>query len=221
MSREKIPGKGQVFLIGAIIIVLVLVLIRTSVNVADVVQRKNFIETGLERTEFDNIRSEVIKSASNAINDTQEIANETNSFVAFAEDKLNGRTLQLDGATVIVTYENLQESTDTDLDVTLYNFFDADMLNATLNLSTDFSSPTNFNTTAAGETESAQFTLNLGSSQNLTLWVFYEVSGRQYVQNVTIPAEISKTKSVVYADLRMTSERGTLSDRFSEVIHVN
>lgn len=222
MSREnEKPTKGQVFLIGAIIIVLVLVLIRTSINVAEVVQRKSFIEAGLEKIEFTNVRNEVPKAAYNAMNDTDSIANQTNSFIAFAEDKLNGRTLALDGVSVIAKYDSLQESTDTDLDVTLYNFFDAEMSRAIVNLSTDFNSPTQFNNTASGSSRFAQFTLNLGSSQNLTMWVFYEVSGKTYVQNVTIPAEIGKTRAVGYFDVRMTSERGTFSDRFSEVMRVN
>lgn len=221
MSSNKPASKGQVFVIGAIIIVLVLVLIRTSINVADIIQEKNYIEAGLERTEFANLRNEVPKSTYNTINNTGNMTNTTVSFIAFAEEKLAGRTLQFDGVAVISIYNTLPASTDTQLNVTLYNFFEDNMNNAIVNLSTNFNSPATFANVSSGTTRSTAFTLNLASSQNLTMWIFYDVSGVYHVQNVTIPAEIGRSKAVNYYDLRLKSERGTISDRFAETVDVS
>jgi hypothetical protein len=118
-------------------------------------------------------------------------------------------------------YDNLRASTNTPLNVTLYNFFDAEVQRAILNLSTNFNSPITFTNVSAGAVKSTTFTLNLAASQNLTLWIFYEIPGASYVANATIPAELTKTKAVGYYDLRLKSERGTVSDRFSETINVN
>lgn len=213
--------KGQLFLIGSIIIIVVLVLIRTSINVTEVLEKKRFIEFGLEKIEFDNIRIETLKSAYNTINYSRDMTTVTNSFIIFVEDKFLGRLVQFDGVSVIPYYENLIESTDTPLNVTLFNFFDSEVQRAVLNLSTDFGSPITFNNIASGTSSSTVFTLNLASNQNLTLWIFYETGSEKIVHNLTIPAEIGKTKAVPYFDLRLVSDRGVIRDRFSDVINVN
>lgn len=214
-------AKGQMFLIGAIMVVVTLVLIRTSIDVGDVLEKKSFLEAGLEELEFANIRSEVPKSAFNAINYTQNMTNVTNSFVSFAESKLSARSVQLDGVTVNSQYKNLTASSNILMNVTFYNFFDVDVSRAIVNLSTDYGAPITFNDIAPGATRATDFTLNLGSSQNLSLWVFYETSTEKVTANVTIPAEIGKTKFVGYFDLRMNSERGTIRDRFAETVAVD
>lgn len=213
--------KGQMFLIGSIIVVIVLVLIKTSINVADVLEKKKFLEAGLEKREFANLRSEVVKASYNAVNYTQNMTNSTNSFVSFLESKLAGRTVTLDGVTVNSAYGNLTASTSIPLNVTFYNFFDVDVSRLILNLSTDYNLPVNFSSIAAGTTVATQFTLNLASTRNLSLWVFYELPTEKVTANVTIPAEIGKTKFVGYFDLRMVTERGTIRDRFFETVNVD
>ena len=220
--RSSGASKGQMFLIGAVIVVVALVLIKTSINVAGVLEKKKFLEAGVERAEFSNIRGEVSKAAFNAKNYTLNMTNVTNGFIGFAESKLAGRTMQLDGATVDSAYGNLTASVNVPLNVTFYNFFDVDVNRVVLNLSTDFNSPVSFAAVPPGSTVSTQFTLNIGSSRNLTLWVFYETATESVQQNVTIPADVnSKTKFVGYFDLRMNSERGSVRDRFSETVNVN
>jgi len=209
------------FLIGSIIVVVTLVLIRTSIGVGDVLEKKKFLESGLERLEFANIRGEVPKSAFNAINYTQNMTNVTNAFVSFAENRLSGRTIQLDGVTVTSAYGTLAADSDRPLNVTFYNFFDVDVSRVVLNLSTNYGAPVSFTDVPPGATRSTQFTLNLASSQNLSLWVFYETQSEKVTGNVTIPATIGKTKFVGYFDLRMVSERGTIRDRFVETVDVN
>lgn len=214
--------KGQMFIIGSLIVVVILILLRTSINVGDVLEKKKFLEVGVEKLEFANLRSEIPKAAFNTINATQDTTNVTNSFIAFAEDKLSARTMRLDGLSINSAYGNLSASTNIPLNVTVFNFFDVDLTNVILNLSTNFAAPVNFSNVEPRGVRSTQFTLNLASSQNLTMWVFYQTSTESVTQNITILADTTrKTKFVGYFDLRMISDRGTIRDRFSETVNVN
>lgn len=213
--------KGQMFIVGALIIIIVITLIKTGINIGEVLEKKKFLEAGVERLEFANIRGEVPKAAYNAVNQSINMTNLTNSFISFTESKLSGRNAQLDGVAVSSYYLNMTASTDIPLNVTLYNFFDTELSRVTLNLSTDFSSPSSTTSLQPGTTYFHDFTINSGSSQNLTLWVFYETPTEKVVQNITIPSVIGKTKYVGYFDLKMSDERGSLRDRFVETVDVN
>jgi len=209
------------FIVGAIIIIVAITLVKTSINLADVLEKKRFLESGVERLEFANLREEAPRAARNALNYSLNATNVTGSFLAFAESKLASRAMRLDGVLVSAYYMNLSSSAGVPLNVTMYNLFDTQIDRAILNLSTDFNSPAITTDLAAGATFFRNFTLNLGSSQNLTLWVFYERASERTVQNITIPAVIGKTKYIVYYDLRMSGERGDIRDRFTEVLDVN
>jgi hypothetical protein len=214
-------AKGQMFIVGALVIIIVITLIKTSINVAEVLEKKKFLEAGVERLEFANIRGEVPKAAYNAVNYSLNMTNVTNSFLSFTESKLSGRNIQLDGVAVSSYYLNMTASTNIPLNVTLYNFFDTDLSRVTLNLSNNFAAPINTTDLPAGSTFFGNFTVNSGSSQNLTLWVFYETPTEKVVQNVTIPSVIGKTKYVGYFDIRVSDDRGNIRDRFVETVDVN
>lgn len=213
--------KGQMFVVGAIIIIIIITLIKTSINLADVLEKKRFLESGVGRLEFANLREEAPRAAHNALNYSLNATNVTGSFLAFAESKLAGRAISLDGVLVSAYYLNLSASTGVPLNVTVYNLFDTELSRVALNLSTDFGAPANATDLPAGATFFRNFTVNLASSQNLTLWVFYEHAGERVVQNVTVPAVIGKTKYVGYYDLRMSDDRGDIRDRFVDVLDVN
>jgi len=214
-------SKGQMFIVGALIIIIVITLIKTSINVGDVLEKKKFLDSGVERLEFANIRGEVPKSAYNSVNQSLNTTNVTNAFISFVESKLAGRNVQLDGVAVSSYYLNMTSSVNIPLNVTVYNFFDVELSRVVLNLSTDFGSPASTANLQPGSAFRNDFTVNSASSQNLTLWVFYETPTERVVQNVTIPSVIGRTKYVGYFDLRMSDERGDVRDRFVETVDVN
>lgn len=213
--------KGQMFMIGAIIIIAALVLIKTSIDVGDILEKKKFLESGMERLEFANMRYEAPKAAYNSLNASVNMTNATNGFIAYAEGKMAGRTVQLDGATITAYYPNITSGTNSPINVTFYNFFDADASRVIVNLSNNYNLPQNFSDVPAGQTRSFAFNVNTASSTNMSLWVFYEVGGERVTENITIPVDLVKTRFVGYFDLRMTDDRGTLRDRFVETVNVN
>jgi hypothetical protein len=222
IGQNKSRGaKGQMFLIGAIIMIVVITLIKTSINFSDVLEKKKFLESGVERLEFANLREEVPRAAHYALNYSLNATNVTISFLTFAESSLASRAIRLDGVVVSAYYLNLSASTNVPLNVTVYNFFDTDLSRVVLNLSTNFAAPISTTNLPPGSAFFRNFTINLASSQNLTLWVFYERGSEREVQNVTVPAVIGKTKHVGYYDLRMLDDRGTIQDRFTDVVDVN
>ena len=213
--------KGQLFIIGAVVIITALVLIRTAIDVSEILEKKKFLEAGLERMEFENIRKELPKAASNSINDTQSMSNATNEFILFTDNHLIDRTIEFDGISINSLYVNLTASQAEDINVTVYNFFEEELSQVILNLSTDFNSPVTLNNVAAGEVRETSFSINIASTQDLTLWAFYNTPTGDIVHNITLNAEIDATKFIPYFDIRMTDERGELRDRFTETLEIN
>lgn len=209
------------FMIGAIIIITALVLIKTSIDVSDILEKKKFLESGVERLEFANLRYEVPKAAYNSLNSSVNMTNATNGFIAYAESKMAGRLVQLDGASVTVYYPNITASTNSPVNVTFYNFFDRDASRVIMNFSSNYNLPQNFSNVPAGQTRSFNFTVNTASSTNMSLWVFYEVGSDRVTENITVPIDLVKTRFVGFFDLRMTDDRGSLRDRFYETVNVN
>ena len=220
-KRRSGAMKGQMFMIGAIIIVTALVLIKTSIDVTEILEKKRFLEAGVERIEFANLRYEVPKAAYNSLNASVNMTNATNGFIAYTESKLAGKLVQLDGATFTIYYPNITASTNSNINVTFYNFFDTDVSRVIANFSANYNQPQNFSNVPAGQTRSFNFTVNTASSTNMSLWVFYEVGSESVTENITIPIDLVKTRFVGYYDIRMTSERGTLRDRFVDTVNVN
>ena len=76
-------AKGQMFIIISIITVVALVLLRTGINLPEVLESKRYLELGLERLEFSNLRSE-IRNAININSNQTNITDNVNAFIDLA-----------------------------------------------------------------------------------------------------------------------------------------
>lgn len=210
-------SKGQVFIIIAILTVAALILIRTSLNLADVLESKRFLELGLERQEFQNVRNEFTKTIQISYNQTN-IPSNVGDFFGFAKQSFLSRTSIFTGVGVIAESPIVLQSVNTRLNVTFMNYLDEDIssLNVTFN-----SNQQNFTSVPRSSSTVTNFTFSTASSQNYSLLVAYRASSLNSTENITIPVEIGTSKLTSFFDIRMSSIRLEQKDKFTQTIVLN
>lgn len=204
--------KGQIFLILAVIIIVTVILLRTSLNVSSVLETKKYLESGFERLEFQNFRDEISKVIQISYNQTN-ITGNVNEFVRFAKNIFGSRAMDVNGIFVESVHPAVSAATDTRLNVTVYNFLGNSL--KYLNLSLNGTERTYSEITDNRVLETS-FTINAPSSQNYTLWIFYNTSTTNSSESFTIPVEIGKRKFVGFFDVRLVSSRSENRDKFVE-----
>ena len=221
---ERTPMKGQMFMIGSVIVVVFLILIRTSTDVSQILEKKKFLEAGVEKAEFDNIRSEIPKSAFNMINNTRvvgssfQVVNESIYFINFTEDKVESRNIQFDGVTVGAWYLGL--GSPVRVNFSFHNFFETNVSTLILNITN--MPPQSINDTRPGQTVDTSITQG-GSPPggNETLWIYYRTPTESVTYSMPIELEAGTTKYFGYFDLRTATDRGDIRDRFTETVEIS
>jgi hypothetical protein len=202
--------KGQMFLIIGIITITVIVMIRTSVNIASIVENKQYIESGLERKQFDNIRDEILKSVSMSYYKGN-MSDNVVSFIRFVRDSLRAELVEFKGFVVESVFPNVTADANTTMNITLLNILGLD---ATVNMT--FNSTSKRFTIVDDGAVQTSFVFNTSSDYNYTLSVFYSTAYENRTENTTIPVEVGKSKFIGFFDLKMISTRLEQSDRFTK-----
>jgi len=202
------------FLVLSVIIITTLILLKTSLNAASVLETKNYLESGFERTEFQNVRDEISKVIQISYNQTN-ITGNLNEFVRFARNSFGSRAMDVNGIFIETVHPTVLAATDTRLNVTVYNFLGSSL--KYLNLSLNGTEKTFFDIIDNKVVETS-FTINAPSSQNYILWIFYNTSTTNSSESFTIPVEIGKRKFVGFFDLRLVSSRSENRDKFIEIV---
>jgi len=209
--------KGQMFVIAALIMIVAIIGLKTSLSLQGVVESQRHLTAGLDILEFNNIRSEMIRVLQNSFPFPTNMTNNLNNFDSFVQDVLSSKTVEFDSLLVENYYPTLGASTDTTLVVTVYNSLGADMiyLNLTLNGNTQTFSLTNRNALAAS------FTVNTPASMNETLTVLYVTSSATQTENITIPFTIGSSKYVTFFDIKYITGSAQQSDKFVNTINLS
>ncbi len=212
--------KGQLFIIAAIIIVIILVSLRGSLNILQVINDKRVLESDLLQIEFQNLRLETLKVSINSYNQSQNITQNLIGFLAFAKNSFSGRNMDLQGLAAITSYPTVVASQNTQLNVTIYNFFDQPINTLILN----FSNPSTVQTVQnlnPFTSYSTNFTFNIASNTNQVLWIYYNFTTETDVQNVTISLEIGKSRQTNFFDLRLQGTNGQQSDLVNQSFYLS
>jgi len=207
--------KGQFFLISGLIIIVVLLLIKSSLNLAQIIENKKYLEMGLERKEFSNIRDELVETVELSYN-----KNETGNmekYIVYVRQRLKPRTIDLNGLAVESSFKKVISGSNTGLNVTVFNFLGETIQSLNLTFSYDGSSQV-FSNVADNSSVKKDFTFSTTSDVNYTLTVNYTTSTETRRYSVQIPVQIGKSKFIGFFNLRMNSLRGENRDEFSKVV---
>ncbi len=209
--------KGQIFITIAVITVVVIILIKTSLNLTNVLETKRFLELGLERLEFKNQRSELSRIMQVSYNLTN-ISENINNFMSFAKDSFSGRATILTGVGLLASLPQVNQGQNTRLNVTFMNYMDEDItsLNLTFN-----NSQQNFTSVGKSSAFTTSFVFATQSSLNFSLLMNFTTSTTNSTENITIPVELGTSKFVGYFDIKISSNRLEQRDKFTETIILN
>jgi len=203
--------KGQMFLIMAIIIVVILTILKISLGLTQIIENKRYMESGLETQQFQNIKDEVIKTIETSYYQNAEITENVENFLKFVRSYLLEEAMDLNGFVVESIHPNVSVGEDTKLNVTVINLLGTELLS----LSLTFNSTKNFSFIDDEEKVQTDFIFNTDLDANYTLSVFYLTSYGNETNNITIPVEIGKSKFIGLFDLRLISPRIELRDKFT------
>jgi len=205
--------KGQIFLIVGIITIIFLIMLRISFDLTKIVERKRYFELGLERDQFENVRTETLKSISIAYHEKDNITNNMEDFLRFSRDSLKREARDFNSFVVGSIYPNVTVNVNTRLNVSVLNFLGVEIQNLDLTFN---SSTKSFSSIADGTNTETYFIFNTSSNINYTLSAYYKTSYENRTENISIPVEIGKNKFIGFFDLRLISDRLEQKDKFTQ-----
>ena len=200
------------FIVMSIVIIVLMVMLKSGLNLSKIMENKRYMESGLERLEFQNIRSEMVKTMQICYSQGN-MSGCLDDFFKFSKRSLNARAIDLNGYLVKSTYSSPE--TNSRLNVTVLNGLGEEMntLNLTLNSSTQIFK-------SIQDVSAVETSFTISTNLNYTLTVFYNTSSENRTETITIPVVSGKGRFITFFDLRMVSNRAELRDKFTETVNL-
>jgi len=217
-ENEKM-SKGQMFIILALVIAVVLVLIKNSINITTLLENRRFMESGMERLEFDNVKKEIIMSMKISPSQTNSSNNSIN-MMSFVKSSFSSRSVDFSLLTVESSYPTVVSGVSTRLNITGVNLLGEDILSMNITFSYD-SSTKNLGSIKDTSKFDTYFDFSTTSDQNYTLTVSYSTPSINSTESITIPVVIGKSKFIAFVDMKTVSIRQTLRDKFTETFDLS
>jgi hypothetical protein len=195
--------KGQMFLISSVVIVIVLILLRFSINLPDVVHNKKDIEGKIVRETFENIKTELVKTIEISYHQSNNITSNVFDFSNFTRKKMNERLLDFK----LLYIGSITPESGSDMNVTVINLL-KESINASLNLNGSLQNNDNILDSTNWIT-----TFTIVSGQDYILTVSYNDT---YQSNITIETESGKSKYIAFFDIFLTGLGTTYKDKFQK-----
>ncbi|MFH0711157.1 MAG: hypothetical protein V1944_01110 [Candidatus Aenigmatarchaeota archaeon] len=208
--------KGQIYLITAVIVIVILVTLKTSLDTTKLLELKRHMEISLEREQFQNIKHEIYNTVSFSSNQSENINTNVDSFVKYARDKLRTRTYDLNGVMVETIYPTVSSGVNTRINVSVLNLQGMEMKNLNLSFSYDMGSNKTFSSVKDEEKIDYNFTFNTISDVNYTLTVFYTTQSKSVAEEITIPVIVGKSKYILFTDLLLKSNVEEIRDKYTD-----
>jgi opacity protein-like surface antigen len=198
--------KGQMFLITATIIIVILVLLRTSVNLPNILQKEKELKTRFEKEFFQNTADELVKVIDISYHQPSKITNNVFNFGNFTRKKMTER---LQSFEFLYAGVIMPASSGNDImNVTIVNLL-SKPINATLQLNS--LTPINYSQMLDSTSWTTNYSINQG--QTYTLIVGYNGT---YSENVTIQTKVNKSVYVGFFDITLTGSETTYKDKFQK-----
>jgi hypothetical protein len=203
--------KGQLFLISGVVVIIVIILLKTSLNLVKILENKHYLEAGLETLEFNNVEDEIIKTIQISYTQKQNISTNVNNFARFAKSCFSAKTVELNGFFVESIYSGSSQ-----LNTTVFNFLGSGII--FLNLTMNTTPPQSQLFYSMGDGTAVETNFTFSDQGNYSLKVFYNTSYENRTEEIIIPYETGKSKFTGFFDLRLTSSRGEQGDKFTETV---
>lgn len=199
-------NKGQMFLIAAAVTIIVLVLLKNTINISDITQKKSELVSTFEREFFKNTINELVRVIDISYHQPNNIINNVFGFGNFTRKKMTERlqTFQF----LYVSAITPSNSSNAVMNVTFVNLLNKP-INATSRLNS--SSPVNFSVMV----DSSQWSINYSFTQgnNYILTVGYNDT---FVENITIQTLVNQSRYFAFFDVTLIGSETTYKDKFQK-----
>jgi len=211
--------KGQMYLILAIVTVTVLIVLRLSLNLADILENNRRLQANLENLELENIERGIKQALINSYTLPNRSSN-VDFFIDFVRSSESSRGNQLAGLSIQSTYPNVTANSEITMNTSIYNFLGLQIENLTVVWNYNGSSKT-FVNVDDNTTKNMQFGFNINSNVEHILSVNYTVSNVAKTKNVIIPLEIGKSKFIGYYIIEFSTAQSTPATEFTHIVNLN
>lgn len=196
-------NKGQVFLIISIIIIVVFLILRGSVNLPDIIQRQKDTESRFERKFFTNTVSEFQKAVEISSR-YDNISTNVFDFANFTRQRMSDRLNDLD----LLFVATLSQRTGTTLNVSAINLLNKP-INLTLTLNSTPSQSVNMDNFLDRTKRESTFTITQGTNYAVT--ISYNST---YTENMTFITRNGFKYYNAFFDIALRSRDTTYKDKF-------
>lgn len=208
-------NKGQIFLIIAVITIIIIVLIKTSMSLVDVIENKRSLEAGLERLEFRNVRNEMERTIQITYNQSNTTAN-TEKYFNSAKNFTSSAGYELTGFFVETAHPKINGS-DQRFNVSALNLLGEEIINLDFEFNGDTA---NFTYVAESSRAETNFTINTGTDVNYTLSVHYKTPTVEDTEGMLIQVEMGESKFIGFYDLRLETDKTKNQDKFVKTVEL-
>ena len=197
--------KGQVFIITAVIFIVVLLMLRLSINVDNIKEKEIELESNLQRKYFDSIKDELVKIVEISYYTPENITYNVFSFSNFSREFFDTHLFDFK----LFYLDVVSPKNGNQLNVTVIN-----LLNNTINVSVSINTTpiqsVSWNDIEDYGKRDTYFTIVQG--ENYVLNVNY--SGN--LENVTVPTKNGKSVYTGFFDVRLETSKIRYKDKFQK-----
>ncbi len=216
MLSAKRVEKGQTFLIIAIVVIILLIMLKTSLNLLEVIENKRYLESSIDRLSFENLRSELTKTIQISYEQSN-ITENIEYFVHFSRRILNQRGFVLKAVLIQTVHPIVAAGVETRLNISILNLLGEEMLELDLDLN---GSVKNYTFVSDATSVTSNFTINTATDANYSLTVDYQTASGAYSEILSIPVELNKSKYVALYDLQLVTDRSEQRDKIEKIIEM-
>jgi len=201
-------NKGQMFIIAAVILIAVLIILKTGVNLPDIIQRNRELEGKFEHDFFVNIVDKLKKTIDISYHQPSNITNNVYNFANFTRKKMTERLQDFQ-------FLYLSCITPASSGSDIINISVINLLNKPVNLTIQInSSPTqsdNKDNMIDKTKWNTNFTITQGNIYILT--VSYNGT---YEENITIITKVNRSVYVGFFDIVLAGSETIYKDKFQK-----
>jgi len=199
----RLSKKGQMFLIISVIIVFTLIILKTSINLPDILQQKREMEGRYDKEMFENVKGELVKTIEISYHQSPNITRNVFDFANFTRSKMEERLFDFR----LLYVSSITPESGTDMNVTLVNLLNKP-INASLSLNGSSQNNDNMLDSTGWDTS---FVITPGDDYILT--VSYN---NTYESNITIKTASGDSKYIGFFDISLGSLETTYKDKFQK-----
>jgi hypothetical protein len=206
--------KGQFFLISGVVVILALFLIKSSLNLSQIIENRRNLEVNMEGKEFLNIKNGLLRTVEYSYN--KNLREKIINYINYVREKLGGKAVEFNGIFIGLSFRNATEGSENILNFTVYNFLGESI--QSLNLTFDGTSQA-FSNVADSSSVNGNFTFS-SVNVNYTLILNYTTKTESKQYEIEIEVEGGKNKFIGFFDLRLIGLKCENRDEFSKVIEI-